>query len=171
MEQMTPDPVGAASNRRLSRARSRAGFGLAELLVVIAVIGVLSAVTVPAFVRYYQAAAVRSASQQVIALFNQARELAIQRNSTLGVCVRLASNTQMRFILDGCDGTVWTGVWTDAAGNIKLPQGFTMSPATDVVFDYLGALLTPAVTYTVTNASSGATLTVSIAVSGRVRSP
>jgi len=64
---------------------------------------------------------------------------------------------------------VWTGPGTDAAGNINLPQGFTMGPATDVVFDYLGAAL-PAVTYTVTNASTGTTpLKVSIVTSGQIK--
>ena len=167
---MTPDLVGASRNRRIYGARGCAGFSLVEIIVAIAVIGSLFAMTIPFFVRYYQAAAVKSSSQQVVALFNQGRALAIQQNSTQGVCVRLPSNTQMRFILDGCNGTVWVGVGTNAAGNINLPQGFTLSPPTDVVFDYLGAAQ-PAVTYTVTNASSGATLTVSIAVSGRVRSP
>ncbi|MGH7409618.1 MAG: pilus assembly FimT family protein [Candidatus Methylomirabilis sp.] len=170
MKPMTPDLVGASRNRRLSRARGRAGFGLAELMVVVAVIGSLFAMTLPFFLRYYQAAAVKSASEQVIALFNQGRNLAIQTNSTQGVCVRLPSNTQMQFILNGCNGTVWVGVWTDANGNINLPQGFTLSPPTDVVFDYLGTAL-PAVTYTMTNPSGGTTLTISIAVSGRIRSP
>jgi prepilin-type N-terminal cleavage/methylation domain-containing protein len=170
MKSMAPDLVGARGNRRLFRARGREGFGLAELMVVVAVIGSLSALALPSFLRYYQAAAVKSTSQQVVALFNQARELAIQQNSTQGVCVHLPSNTQMQFIVNGCGGTVWTGATTDAAGNINLPQGFTLTPATDVVFDYLGAAL-PAVTYTVTKVTSGATLTVSVAVSGRVRSP
>ena len=167
---MTPQAGGASRRRRLFGAGGRAGFSAAELLVVIAVVGVLSTMTVPFFLSYYRVAAVKSASQQVIVLFNQARALAVQTNSTLGVCVHLPSATQMQFVVDGCGGTVWIGPGTDAAGNFNLPQGFTMGPATDVVFDYLGAAL-PAVTYSVTNASTGATLTVSIAISGRITSP
>lgn len=167
---MTPQVGGLNKHRRLFGACGRAGFSAAELIVVIAVVGVLFTMTIPFFMRYYQATAVTSASQQVVALLNQARGLAIQQNSTSGLCVHLPSTTQMQFVLDGCGGTVWIGPGTDAAGNINLPQGFTVGPATDVVFNYLGAAL-PAVTYSVTNASTGATLTVSIAISGRITSP
>ena len=167
---MTPQVGGASGHRRLFGAGGRAGFSAAEIIVVIAVVGVLFTMTIPSFVRYYQATAVKSASQQVIALLNQARGLAIQTNSTSGVCVHLSSTTQMQFVQGGCDGTVWIGPGTDNAGNFNLPQGFTMGPATDVVFDYLGTAL-PAVTYTVTNASTGGALTVSIAISGRITSP
>lgn len=167
---MTSQVGGASRHRRLFGAGGRAGFSAAELLVVIAVIGVLFTMTIPFFLSYYQAAAVKSASQQVVALLNQARGLAIAQNSTLGVCVHLPSTSQMQFVQDGCGGTAWIGPGTDGAGNINLPQDFTMGPATDVVFDYLGAAL-PAVTYSVTNASTGATLTVRIAISGRITSP
>ena len=167
---MTPQVGGASRHRRLFGAGGRAGFGVAELVIVVAVVGLLFTMAIPFFLSYYRAAAVKSASQQVIAFLNQARGIAIQENKLGGVCVHLPSTTQMQFVVDGCGGTVWIGPWTDAAGNINLPQGFTMGPATDVVFDYLGAAL-PAVTYTVTNASTGATLTVSIAISGRITSP
>jgi Tfp pilus assembly protein FimT len=165
---MTPQAGGASRHRRLFGASGRAGFGAAELVVVVAVIGLLFTMSIPFLWSYYRVAAVKSASQQVIAFLNQARGLAIQQNSTSGVCVHLPSATQMQFVVDGCGGTVWIGPGTDAAGNINLPQGFTMGPATDVVFDYLGAAL-PAVTYTVTNAVTGATLNVSIAISGQIK--
>ena len=167
---MTPELLGARTNPRLSRVRGRAGYTMAEVMVGIAVIGSLFTLAIPFFLSYYQAAAVRSASQQVIALLNQGRELAIQTNSTQGVCVNLPSPTQMRFVQNGCGGAVWTGPGTDAAGIINLPQGFTLGPATDVVFDYLGAAQ-PAVTYTMTNTASGTALTIRVAVSGQVRSP
>jgi len=166
---MTSQVGGASRHRRLFGAGGRAGFSAAELIVVIAVVGLLFTMTIPFFLSYYRAAAVKSASQQVVALLNQARGLAIQTNSTSGVCVHLPSTTQMQFVQDGCGGTVWIGPGTDSAGNINLPQGFTMGPATDVVFDYLGAAL-PAVTYTVTNASTGTTpLKVSIVTSGQIK--
>jgi len=167
---MTTQAAGASRHRRLFGADRRAGFSAAELLVVTAVIGVLFAMTLPFYLSYYRTSAVKSASQQIVAFLNQARGLAVQTNSTLGVCVHLPSATQMQFVVDGCGGTVWVGPGTDAAGTINLPQGFTMSPATDVSFDYLGAAL-PAVTYTVTHPASGETLTVSVTISGRITIP
>ena len=167
---MTSQVGGASSHRRLFGAGGRGGFGAPELVVVVAVVGVLFTMTISFFLSYYRVATVKAASQQVVALLNQARALAIQTNSTSGVCVHLPSATRMQFVVDGCAGTVWIGPGTDGAGNINLPQDFTMGPATDVVFDYLRAALT-AVTYTVTNVSTGATLTVRIAISGRISSP
>jgi len=165
---MTPRVGGASRHPRLFGAGGRAGFSAAELIVVVAVVGVLFTMTIPFFLRYYQATAVKAASQQVVALLNQARQLAIQTNSTLGVCVNLPSTTQMQFLQDGCGGTAWIGTGTNDAGRVDLPQGFTVGPATDVTFNYLGAAQ-PAVTYTVTNASTGTTLRVSIAISGQIK--
>lgn len=165
---MTSQVGGASRNRRLFGAGGHAGFSAPELIVVFGVVGLLFTLSIPFFLSYYRVAAVKAASQQIIALLNQARGLAIQTNSTSGVCVNLPSATRMRFIVDGCGGTVWIGPGTDAAGNINLPQGFTMVPASNVVFNYLGAAL-PARTYTVAGASSSATMKIRVSISGRIR--
>ena len=144
------------------------GFTAAELLVVIAVIGVLFTMSIPFFLSAYQAAAARADVQQVISLFNQARELAIKQNDS--VCVSLPSNQQMTFLLGSCTGTAWVGAGTNGTGVINLPQGFTIGPLSTVTFTYLGAA-TAATTYTMTNSTTGGTTTISIALSGRVRSP
>jgi Tfp pilus assembly protein FimT len=145
-----------------------AGFSLTELVVFIAVVGVLFVMTVPFFVRYYQAAAARADVQEVITLFNQARELAVRQNDT--VCVTLPTNTRMVLRLSNCAGTVWTGAGTDGAGNVNLPQGFTIGPLNTVTFNYLGAA-GAATTYTMTNSTTSATSSISIALTGRVTSP
>src|SRR5713101_7240336 len=71
------------------------GFTLAELVILVAVIGILSVMAVPSFLRYYQAAALKSAAQQLVALVNQAREVAIKENTK--VCAKLSSATQMTY--------------------------------------------------------------------------
>jgi Tfp pilus assembly protein FimT len=150
------------------RPLREAGFSVTELAVVIALIGVLFVMTVPFFLTYYRAAAARANVQEVITLFNQARELAIRQNDI--VCVNMPTNTQMAFLLSSCAGTAWTGAGTDGAGNINLPQGFTIGPLTNVTFNYLGAA-GAATTYTMTNSTTGQTSTISIALTGRVTSP
>lgn len=150
------------------RPLREAGFSVTELVVVIAVIGVLSVMTVPFFLTYYHAAAARANVQQVITVFNQARELAIKQNDT--VCVSMPNSTQTVFLLSSCAGAAWTGAGTDGAGNINLPQGFTIGPLTNVTFNYLGAA-GAATTYTMTNSTTGQTSTISIALTGRVTSP
>lgn len=149
--------------------QAEGGFTLAELVMVIAVIGILSVMAIPAFLRYYQAATLKSGAQQFAAMINQARELAIKENGN--VCVKLSSPTQMIYAMNSCTGTAWVGAGTDATGNINLPPRITATaPANPPIFNYIGSAL-PAATFTLTNAQTGATLTVSVAASGRVTIP
>ena len=141
------------------------GFTLAELVILIAVIGILSVMAVPAFLRYYQAATLKSGAQQFVAMINQASELAIKENGN--VCVKLSSTTQMTYALNTCTGTAWVGAGTDAAGNINLPTGITATSSANPIFNYVGSAL-PAATFTLTNTQTSATLTVAVAASGRV---
>lgn len=145
-----------------------AGFTLAELVVIIAIIGILAVMAVPSFLSYYRAAALKSGAQQVVTQVNQAREIAIKENSD--VCVTLASSTQMAYRLGSCGGTVWVGAGTTATGGINLPAGITATASANPIFNYVGSAL-PAATYTLTYTPTGATLTVSVAASGRVTIP
>jgi type IV fimbrial biogenesis protein FimT len=144
------------------------GYSLAELILLIAVVGILSVLALPSFLRYYQAASLKTGAQQVVTLINQARELAVRQNNN--VCVKLPSATQMLYALNSCTGTAWVGPGTDAGGNINLPTGITATASANPVFSYVGSAL-PAATYTLTNAQTGATLTVSVAASGRITVP
>jgi len=150
------------------RAPHSQGFTLAELVMVIAVIGILAVMAVPAFLSYYHAAGLKAGAQQVVTLMNQARELAIKENGN--VCVTLPSATQMSYRLDTCAGSAWVGAGTDATGNINLPPGVTATASANPIFNYVGSAL-PAATYTLTYTQTGATLTASVAASGRVTIP
>ena len=153
---------------RVGRSDRAAGFTLAELVMVIAVIGILAVMAVPSFLSYYHAAGLKSGAQQVATLMNQARELAIKENSS--VCVTLPSATQMSYRLGSCAGAAWVGAGTDATGGINLPTGITAAASANPIFNYVGSAL-PAATYTLTYTQTGATLTASVAASGRVTIP
>lgn len=145
--------------------QAEGGFTLAELIVLIAVIGILSVMAVPSFLRYYQAATLKSGAQQFVSMINQARELAIKENGS--VCVKLSSSTQMTYALNSCTGAAWVGAGTDASGNINLPPRITATAGANPIFNYVGSAL-PAATFTLTNTQTSATLTVAVAASGRV---
>ncbi len=153
--------------RRIRRTgcSHQAGFSLAELIVIIAVIGILAIMTVPSYLRYRQAAVLKAGAQQVATMINQARELAIKQNDS--VCVKLSSSTRMVYALGTCGGSAWVGPGTDAAGNLPLPAGTTVTASANPIFNYVGSAL-PAASYTLTNTQTGATLTVAVAASGRV---
>lgn len=150
--------------QRVRRIDAR-GFSLAELLATTAMIGITAAVALPFFLTYWQASTLRAGAQELATVMNQARQLAITQNTT--VCVS-RSGTRVRFLTGGCGGTVWTGPGTDGSGWIALQNSVEVSGSTqNVVFGNLGAA-NPGGTYTVRNPVDGRTLSVVVAVSGRV---
>jgi prepilin-type N-terminal cleavage/methylation domain-containing protein len=140
------------------------GYSIAELMVVVAVIGILVATSAPFFVSYYQSAKVKAAAEDLAGYINQARQLAIRTNNN--VCVQITA-TNLQFRQGGCAGTIWIGAGTDGLGNIKAPEGVTLAVTANPVFSYLGAA-TPAATYTVTNTDTGLSLHVILSASGRI---
>src|SRR4029077_2881007 len=126
--------TGADQTESLPTQPAERGFTLAELVILIAVIGILSVMAVPSFLRYYQAATLKSGAQQFVTMINQARELAIKENGN--VCVKLSSPTQMTYALNTCTGTAWVGAGTDAAGNINLPTSITATTSANPIFNY-----------------------------------
>lgn len=149
---------------RKVKARSQAGYSIAELAVAVAIVGILATLSTPLFLNYYHASRLQVAAEQIATLINQGRQIGIRENS--GVCVHITP-TALHYHLSSCAGTTWIGPGSDAAGNISAPEGMTLSSTANPVFSYLGAA-TPAATITVTNASDGKYLRVSVAASGRV---
>lgn len=150
--------------RTNKRNAGERGYSVGELLVVIGVIGILTAMTIPTFISYYQTSRLRAAAEEVVAFLNQGRQIGIRQN--VGVCVHITS-TAMHYHVGSCFGPVWLGPGSDAAGNVKAPAGITLTTTADPMFNYLGAAA-PAATYTVRNTQTGQTMVVTVAASGRV---
>jgi len=143
------------------------GTSIGELALVLAIVGILTALSTPLFLTYYQASKLRVAAEEIAAFLNQGRQLAIRSNDN--VCVHITP-TAMHYHLGNCANPAWTGAGTDAAGNLKTPDGVTLTATADPLFNYLGAAA-PAATYTVTNTQNAATLKLCVAASGRIRIP
>jgi len=142
----------------------QAGVSLTETLFVLAIAGVLAASTAPSLLRYYQASTLTLAAQEVMAVLNNGRQLAIAQNAS--ICVH-ASATSLHYRQGACSGPIWLGPGTDGSGNIALPAGISLSATADPLFSYLGAA-TPAATYTVTSSATGEAVHVTVAASGRI---
>ena len=141
------------------------GFTLVELIVLAAVVGIIMTVSAPAFLSYWRAAAVQGGAQELATILNRARQLAIAQNTS--VCVNQSTN-KIQFQIGSCGGAVWLGPGTDGAGWFKLQNGVNVSSTTaNVVFNYLGAATTAGV-YTVKNPIDNSTMSVTVALSGRV---
>jgi Tfp pilus assembly protein FimT len=138
-----------------------------ELVVVVAVIGVIMALSAPLFLSFFRSSTLRAGAEETVTVLNRARQLAIRDNTAM--CVT-SSGGQLQLRIATCGGTVWTGPGTDAAGFIRLSNNVTVASAQNVTFNYIGTASAAAlpVVYTVTNPQDGLTLTVSVAASGRV---
>lgn len=153
--------------RRSWKAGGQRGFQLVELLIIVAIIGILTAISVPFLVTYLQAATLKGQAESVATWLNQGRQLAIRNNQS--VCADI-DGAGMHYHLVNCTGTVWVGTGTNSSGYVPFPAGITMSVAAPAVFTYLGAAA-PAATYTITQTSSGRTITVTVSTTGRISIP
>jgi Tfp pilus assembly protein FimT len=144
-------------------AQSQSGFSLAELTVLLAVIGALFSLSLPAFLSYYQTAQVRGAASDIAAYLNLGRQLAIQQNRS--ICVHIEPAAVHYHLNANCSGPRWVGPGTAANGDIPAPDGIALTTTADPVFTYLGAAA-PAGTVTVSDGSH--TLSVIVSASGRV---
>ena len=154
---------------RPAARRVDSGFSMMELLVVIAVIGIITAVSAPLFISYLQSAKLTAGTQELASILNRGRQLAISQNTN--VCaVRVGD--QVRFLTGvtaACGGgVVWTGPGTDGNGFFTLANTVTINNATaNVVFNQLGAAPTSG-SYSVLNPASARRICVTVALSGRV---
>jgi prepilin-type N-terminal cleavage/methylation domain-containing protein len=141
--------------------RRAAGFTLVEILMVVGLVAVLAAVTVPlvagAMDRYY----ILSAGQQVASTIRAARFQAVARNQTLDVVFDLAAGEYQVFE----DGGV-TAVGT--AQQLPRGIGFGGESATTVEIAPNGRVTTAA-TIRVTNGNVDDDRTITVSTSGRVQ--
>ncbi len=178
--------------------RSSAGFTTVELLIVVAVAGVLAGVSVPPVTSAMQRYALNSASQTVAAEIRLARFRAVSTNRTVRVRFNCPGPAQLRIVevvgdpavdaaSDRCSESSFPFPDLDPNTNpnvdgrvVWLPRGAQFSLAQDVEFTSRGratplegcpscAAATPPATVALTNGYD--TRTIAVSASGRVELP
>lgn len=141
-----------------------------ELMIALAVMGIVAVLGYPYVSSYLEAARLRAGAEELITVINGARQLAIARNTN--VCVTLTGNaaTYRTGVAAGCvGGALYVGTGTAADGTMTLQNTVQITAATaNVTFSSLGAATT-AGTYTVHDPTSGNDLSVVVSAAGRVR--
>lgn len=94
-------------------ARAR-GFTLVELMVVIGIISITAAVALPNLAGYMRASRIRTGQDSVASAIQRARNLAIMRNSQMGVSFVVQNNTRF-----------WVHIEDTIAGVTAGDVGFT----------------------------------------------
>jgi general secretion pathway protein H len=148
------------------RRPAPAGFTLVELIVVLAIAGIVAALSAPTLLTFWHASTLQAATRELASAINLGRQLAISTKTS--VCVELSA-TRLRLRMGGCGGEVWRGAVTDGAGAINIFGAADVDAVANgrVVFTALGAA-SPAATYTLTHARTRASRAVVVAASGRI---
>ena len=109
--------------------RRQHGLTLLETLVVLAIIGIIAAATMPAFATYRRSASMRAQAAELRGIFRAARSRAIMRGAHAGVKFTRAGNTWVYSLYDDGNGNgirsaeIASGVDRRYAGpSVLMPQ-------------------------------------------------
>ena len=97
------------------RKRSDAGFSIAELLTVVAIIGIIALVVVPNFGQYMRSAKLKGAMRQLTFDIRSARQRAVSRNDYARVRFTFSPTASSYVVEESTDGKALsdnTKVWT-----------------------------------------------------------
>ena len=156
------------------RRLDQGGWSLAELLVVIAAIGILAAMSIPLFASYMRSSTVRAGAQEMRTALNRGKQLAITLRQN--ICVQPVGNGY-RYLQNTCGGPPLLPVavnnpvaGADGTGTFRLQNSVVVTVNTAApIFTPLGNA-SQAGQLRVTG-PSGNFLTVTISAAGRVTTP
>lgn len=157
-----------------SALAASSGFQLVELLVLLGVAAILSAIGFPLYLSYHRAQETEGAARTIVASLHQARQLAIMRGITYTVETQTNPNNRMRFTCTAgplCPTPVFVGPGTDGSGWRRLENSSRITQGPTITFTSLGAAtVAPGGTpFRVQNSTATGTLDVCVFPSGRIR--
>ncbi len=125
----------------LVRRPAQQGFSLIEVLIAVAIIGVIMALGIPAFTTWIQNTQIRTASETIIAGLQTARNEAIRRNASIQFKLDAPGTTQWRvnFKSDPDANPLMTRVAEEGSPNATILV--TPGDADTVTFSALGRVV------------------------------
>ena len=134
-------------------SRRQAGFSLVELMIVVIIILIVSAIALPNILQYIRIYKVRGGAQQVASAIQSARARAIMRNVNRGVIFGVVDQDTYRMIIEDPPSSLadddGDGMADENEGPLlDLPNGIVFVPApggTAMRFDRMGRWCQPGV--------------------------
>lgn len=123
-------------NRRLGGVfmEKKNGFTLLELMVVIAVFSILSAIAIPNMIGWTANRRIQSAANELNAVFQLARQRALRENADVVVLIDLANDSCEVFVDNGQGGGVANNQTRDGGETrldlVRMPAGVDMYNST-----------------------------------------
>ena len=153
-----------------SRRLDDRGYSLAELLLAVAIIAIITSVSAPLFISYWQSATVRAGAQELRTALHGAKQLAITLRES--ICLQPVGGSGYQLHQTTCAGSVvgpTIAPGSDATGTFRLQNGVVLAViAGPPVFTPLGRATSGQFTVT---GQAGNSLTVTVSAAGRITTP
>ena len=149
------------------KSLSRKGFSLIELLIVVAIMGIMAGIATPYYKTYMAQRRLNGAARQVMSDLMLARQRAVSQNNEFKVFFDVNNYQYTILDDDDNDGTADTGEATEVRDIHQEYYDVTFSASANPIFNPRGtASVTKA---TLTSSGTGTSKYVKVAITGRVK--
>lgn len=114
--------------------RTMRGFSLVEMMIVVAILGILASMAIPGFGTWMRNLQVRNAAESVLTGIQKARTEALMRNASVSFAIGADTGWTVVLVADGT--TIESRVATE--GSLDVSRVETPPGATSLVFNNLG---------------------------------
>lgn len=154
---MNPGKAMPRFSRRPMRRAGASGFTMIELLMTVAILGILSVAAIPSFRTFIAEQRIKTASFDLISMLTMARSEAIKR----GANVTIAMSSSF-FTVTSPDGTILL--------KQEVPAGVTFTGGSTVIYNSSGRLSAAFTPLQLSSTASTSVRCISIDLSGRPNS-